>query len=155
MGLDLSLTGCGIVVLDEAGVPVFQRVSGYSLKRTSSVREKVERLVDIAIDVISAAKDNDVSAVGIEGHAFASVRGTQYDLGELHGVVKTQLWLALQLEPVVIAPMSARKMVFGSGKMKKREVMAELSKRGLSFTDHNEGDAYVIAEALRRRMRNE
>jgi Holliday junction resolvasome RuvABC endonuclease subunit len=86
--------------------------------------------------------------VGIEGFAFGA-RGAQNDLGEIQGVVKSQLWLALGVEPVIITSSTARKAVMGKGNFPKKDILATLVKRGLELKDHNEADAYVIAECLR------
>lgn len=170
MGLDLSLTGTGCVVLDADGNVLISDCWGDKLKRDARVRDKIERMIYIAKEIIHTAREvlkNDVRiddrvefvgdllrggvlCVGIEGYAF-SRQGAQNDLGELQGVVKSQLWLALGVEPVVMAVSSARKLVVGSGNAKKDRVQAVLAERGFVFDNHNIADAYVIAEAIRRK----
>ena len=150
VGLDLSLTGSGIVVLDESGSVVATALDGWKLDRSASVREKIDRLVHIAstvMGVVHGAREGGV-VVGIEGYAY-NQRGATADLGELGGVVKTQLWLGFEVEPRIVAVSTARKLVFGNGKTKKDLVLPTLRDRGFVFEDHNVADAYVIAEAIR------
>lgn len=167
MGLDLSLTGTGCVVLDESGEIFSHDVWGEKLKRNARVRDKIERMIYIAEKVIGAAKSAlqpymppmtgykkaiyDATLelhVGIEGFAFGA-RGAQNDLGEIQGIVKSQIWLALHIEPVIIVSSTARKAVMGKGNFPKKDILTELVRRGLELKDHNEADAYVIAECLR------
>ena len=150
-GLDLSLTGTGVCVLDSAGAPVAWATVGSKLKRSSSVREKVQRLIDIASCIMDVVGEYDPAPrVAIEGYAFAAP-GAQNDLGELHGVVKSQLWLGLAVEPEIIPPTQARKVVIGNGRAKKNDVQAWLQGRAIRCSNHNEADAYVVAECLRTR----
>lgn len=147
VGLDLSLTGTGICTLGE-GDPVFETV-GYGLKRTARQKDKIERIINIVsvvLDAIGACSEKPV--VGIEGYAF-SARGAQNDLGELHGAVKTQLWLAHQIEPIIITSSHARKAVLDKGRIPKADILGMLTNRGISVRNHNEADAYVIAKCLK------
>ena len=149
MGLDLSLTGTGIVVIDDTPSVVFADTCGFKLKRTATVRAKIERMNSIAVKVIKAAREYSVTVIGIEGFAYAA-KGAQNDLGELHGVVKSQILLGLNLVPVIVAPTSARKTVLGKGNFPKKMILDELTKRGYNVSDHNQGDALVVALAVRK-----
>jgi hypothetical protein len=158
LGLDLSLTGAGIVVLNEAGQVLRSEVVGYKLDRQSTPRDKIERIIFIASRVISVVKVvnavNETGEIeweaGVEHYAFHQ-GGAVADLGEINGVVKTQLWLAYNIAPRVVVVSSARKIVMGKGNVKKDRIIPLLKERGLVFDNHNIADAYVIAEALRRR----
>ncbi len=177
VGLDLSLLGSGLVSLENNGEIVHKKVVGEPLKRDALVRQKVERILYITGTIIRFVKFNSFEVhefadgeesvwniyprVGIENYAFGaafankrkktvSPGGNTFDLGELGGVVKTQLWLGLKIEPYMIASSSARKHVFGDGRLKKKEVIPRLKAMGVDFKDHNIADAYVVAEALRR-----
>ena len=75
------------------------------------------------------------------------------DLGELGGVVKTQLWLAEHILPQIVAVNSARALVFANGRIKKKLVEPTLAERGFAFGDSDIADAYVIAEAVRLQAR--
>jgi len=152
LGLDLSLTGTGLCVLDAEGAVVAMARVGSDLTRGVHERERIERLIVIAeavLRVARAAQAEGSLAVGVEDYAFSRRNGALVDLGELGGVVKTQLWLALGVEPVRIPVSTARKSVLGRGNLPKVAVIPALAQRGYEFEDHNIADAYVIAEALR------
>lgn len=149
MGLDLSCTATGIVVIDDLGKVVDSVTVGAKLKRTSSVKQKIERLTMITAKLMGMIKEHGVTSVGIEGYAYGA-RGAQNDLGELHGVVKTQIYLGFRIVPDIIAVSRARKLVFGKGNLKKDKVLDELTKRGYKVSDQDQGDALVIALAMRR-----
>lgn len=146
MGLDLSCTATGIVVLGEGRMVT--TCTGHTLTRTSPVRDKVERLLGIAGVVVRLAREHAVTHVGIEGYAY-SARGAQNDLAELHGVIKSQLWLAMRLEPYIVQPSAARKAVLGAGRVGKEDIVRLVRARGVAIDNHNMADAWVVAEWLR------
>jgi hypothetical protein len=151
MGLDLSCTGTGIVVLDDEGAVLATAKDGWSLERKSTVLDYIDRLLHITTTILDLARAHGGAAglaVGIERYAY-NARGSQNDLGELGGVVKTQLWLAEHILPQIIAVNSARALVFGNGRIKKKLVEPTLAAKGLAFGDSDIADAYVIAEAVR------
>jgi len=162
VGLDLSQTASGIVVLSPEGDVSDKRVVGYGLSKDADERAHVERylyIVGAIVDIIKAIEGP--VRVGIEGYAFGTVRSkktgrrfqsaSQTGLAELRGAVKTQLWLACDLVADTVAPSEARRSVFGKGNTQKASVKPLLESRGLIFGDDNEADAYVVAECLRRR----
>jgi len=150
MGLDLSLVATGVAIIDSDEKLLFAANAGFKLKRSSSIRDKIERMTSIAAMIIRAARSHGVTEIAIEGFAYAA-KGAQNDLGELHGVVKSQVLLGLGIVPTVIPPTSARKVVFDKGNIKKKAALDELTKRGYNLADHNQSDALVIALAASRR----
>jgi len=164
VGLDLSLRGAGVCVLNQSGEVLHTVKVGYALKRSSRVKDKVERMLCIAkaivrvIDEYTVRNDGHLLTkhthpmVGIEGYAFSGRGNALFDLGELGGVVKSQLWLRFAVEPALIASSSGRKVVLGNGRMKKVDVIPQLEKKyGLLFTEHDIADAYVVAKTLQMR----
>lgn len=157
VGLDLSLRGAGVCMIDGFGTVRESGVAGYELKRTAPVREKIERMIEIAgfiLDVCKKVVGNEYVNIGIENYAFSRA-GMQNDLGELHGVVKSQIWLALSVEPDIVVVSSARKVVFGKGNFPKKGIMPALMERGIEFKNQDIADAYVVAEYLRIKKRME
>lgn len=157
VGLDLSLRGAGICMIDGFGAVRSSKVAGYGLKRDVAVREKIERMIEIADSVLGVCKQvvgDHYLNIGIENYAFSRA-GMQNDLGELHGVVKSQIWLALSVEPAIVVVSSARKAVFGKGNFPKKEIIPALKERGIEFKNQDIADAYVIAECLRVKKRME
>lgn len=147
MGLDLSCTATGIVVIGPSGWICFETVGG-KLTRDAPVRDKVERLWTITAHIIEAFDKYKVKQVAIEGYAWGA-RGAQNDLGELHGVVKSQLWRGRQCEPQIVQCSAARKAVLGAGRIEKKDIVRLVQARGITVTDHNQADAWVVAEWLR------
>jgi len=153
VGLDLSLTGTGLVVIDKDGDINVQRTLGYGLTVESTEREHLERYMYIATEIVDAMKAlPERPRVVIEHYAFGrNYSSSVTALAELRGVVKSQIWLVFQLVPVIITVGEARKVVLGKGNIAKAAVLTVLRGRGLTVGDHNIADAYVIAECLRRR----
>ena len=147
LGLDLSLTGTGVVVINDNAEVIENYTVGEKLPRKARQKDKIERILDICKKICTTASEHKVKRIGIEGFAFQA-RGAQNDLGELHGVVKSQIWLSFAIEPEIIPPTSARKKALGSGKIKKKEVVNALTKLGYKCNDHNQADALVIALAI-------
>ena len=138
-------------MVDGAGKPRHWGTVGHTLKRSARVKDKVERLIDITACIMDVLEDQTTTPlVAIEGYAYAAP-GAQNDLGELHGVVKSQLWLGLMVEPELIPPTHARKVVLGKGRIGKTDIMEHLTSRAIECKNHNEADAYVVAECLRLR----
>lgn len=148
IGLDLSLVSTGIVVIDMNKRIIHQSVAGFSLTRDANVSTKVSRLIAISRQILSVVKKFNVKQVGIENYAFQA-KGAQNDLGELHGVVKSQLHLA-GIEPMLIPPSLGRKKVFDKGRLKKKEIVQKINDLGYTeVIDHNVADALVIALAYK------
>ena len=126
--------------------PSHDRLVGYGIKGATE-KKKVQRLLSISKAVIDKIEDHNVKYIGIENYAFAA-RGAQNSLGELHGAVKSQIWLSSKIECVMISPMTARKVVFGKGNIKKKEVFNLVKDMGIPVTTNNQSDAYCICKAL-------
>lgn len=153
-GLDLSLRGTGICVLGTKLLRTFR--VGVTIdtknKALDVEREKIERIITIAAEIVKRCQEFEVKAVGIENYAFGAFGGAGYSssgtvLGELAGVVKRDLAVVYKIIPAMYSPSSARKALFGkgNGKLKKEQVQAKLKELGLVFPSHDEGDAFVIA----------
>lgn len=153
MGLDVSLTGTGIEILDQDAERVYSSTVGYSLNGAKTEREAVERLVWIANEIVGLVKKFGVELVGVEGYAFGAKYGRER-LAELHGVLKSQLFLSCQIIPSVVPPKTARSKVFGKGcgGIKKKFVRPLLKQRGVEIDDPDQADAHVVARYLRWRM---
>lgn len=163
MGLDLSLSRAGCVVLAEQGHGRWAGDWGYALKKDSTEKEKVERMLEIATGIINKCreyrKDGDDIWVAIERYSFSTVKNkkgkafqssSQTGLAELHGVVKSQLLLGLGIIPELYSVNTARKVALGKGSISKKDVQPLLEKRGFFFKNNDQADAYVIAECLRK-----
>jgi Holliday junction resolvasome RuvABC endonuclease subunit len=120
------------------------------LTRGALGETKIRRLLAIARQVVNVAKEFEVKNICIENYAF-NARGAQNDLGELHGVIKTQLLLQ-DFSSEVISCTQARKLVLGKGRLKKNEIVRKLNEMGYTeVKDHNIADALVVALATRKK----
>ncbi len=110
LGLDLSLLGTGMCVLAPDGSRLHSRIIvGPSV---SDVRGRVERLIFISEIITDTAKSYNVSHIIIEAPA-ANQKFQAAAIGEIHGVVKTDLHRRLGVTPMVEQATKMRKAVVG------------------------------------------
>lgn len=138
LGIDASLTGTGIVVINNTGSILYQENLGTKLK-------SFERLNYILRKVLTACSTYDIKYTAIEGYAFLG-SGRMTDLAELGGIIKFFLWS--QKYPLDIYPPSAiKKFITGKGNVKKDLMLLKVYKKfGIEFNDDNLCDAYCIAK---------
>lgn len=159
LGLDLSLSATGITVLGPGEGPVLHSTTiGYDLKKNCMEQERLDRLVNLVVGVDRVIEEHRPSVIGIEGYAFSAKFGGER-LAELHGVLKVHIYQKWKKIPVIVPPKRARKVVLGYGGHDKKRVQAAAKKMmdadvipgGARLMDHNQIDAYIIAEFVRRR----
>ena len=157
MGLDLSLTGTGVVVLDAGeGKIVRAQTIGYSLDKDATEQQRLDRLVNLAAGIKTLIEETHPHVIVIEGHAYGARFGGAA-LAELHGVVKVQIYYLTKQAPMVVAPKKARKVVLDDGAADKKKIgkiVRTLERHGVmeveALGDHNQRDAWVLAEYARR-----
>jgi len=178
IGLDLSLRATGLCALDKNGTIHFARSEGISLEQEATYREKLDRMLFIAKMVVEGVRHNSFSViepgarckkpwefvpkVAIEGYAYSkggtkkgkgksgsTGAGAVFDLAELGGVIKSQLFLTFGIEPYIVSAGTARKAVLGKGRASKSDIVEFANKNGLKTTNHNIADAWVMAQWLR------
>lgn len=86
MGLDLSITGTGMVVYD-GDIPTMRRLL-HTEKKDGSMHHRISY---IACEIAEAVRTYEPDLVGIEGYAFDKKFGGE-TLAELAGVVKHYLY---------------------------------------------------------------
>lgn len=141
MGLDLSLTGTGVMAVDDQWRIVERR-----LVTSSPKEENTPRLTKIAISIMLSVGKIRPDLVVIEGPAFGISKTTSiFQLGELAGIVKRDLFTTNH--PFIIVPPSQlKKFVTGKGNAKKDLMLLAVHKKyGEDFEDDNLCDAYVLA----------
>lgn len=108
--------------------------------------EKIRRMLRIANEIVRFITLFEVKHVGIEGPAYNAHQGA-HALGELSGVVKSQLWMKFRIVPLIVPPASARKHVLGYGGSVTKDQVKEVVEKGLGVAVENdhEADATVIA----------
>lgn len=117
LALDLSLTGLGMIVMPANWggdwTKLSRRTFEHKLPKDATQGEKTNRLVQLASEVVHFAKTNHAAYAVHEQYAFNQPGGRTFDLGELGGVVKHELFrnLGIITEPVNV--MTARKFLLG------------------------------------------
>ena len=141
IGLDLSLTGTGVVVLkDNSKKPIVAKcIKTKNLRggeRLAYIWQEIHQILDMGWE----------SAVVIEGYSYGSInRGLPFQIGELGGVVRERL-THYRLLYTVVPPTTLKKFITGHGNAKKPEVMKIVQNRwGFETKDNNIADAYGLA----------
>lgn len=144
VGLDPSLTGTGICIIDNRPSLEFRDMKGLSVITTKITNELQgpERLIYIRDNVLGYCRDAEL--VCIEHYAFS--RANQcHQLGELGGVLRVALTEA-GIKYVDVAPGQLKKFATGKVGAKKEEVAVGIFKRwGREFESNDEADAFVLA----------
>lgn len=113
LGLDLSLRGTGICVLEgDPGEEPRHRTELVPMKEAKTVEEKVLRLVAITERIVVLVNGENPDYIIIEAPTKGQV-WQQAAIGEIHGVVKVQIYLASNKIPWVKEATEIRKGVFG------------------------------------------
>ena len=115
MGLDLSLSSTGWSVGQEKGV-ITPKTNG------------TQRLVDITECLMDLIRFHRVTAVVVEGYAFAARSGQAFSIGELGGVVRFNL-CRNNVPFAVVPPTTRAKFATGRGNSSKSEVVSAVSAR--------------------------
>lgn len=145
VGLDLSLTGTGVIVLKEGKLDCQQLIKSKPPADKSYLTE-TRRLMKIR-DQIAEIVDNKKPVLAvIEGMAF-SIRSTTA-LTQLSGLnyMTREMLIERNIPFIIVAPTSLKKFVTGSGAAKKDVMLLETFKRyGISFADDNLADSHALA----------
>lgn len=146
VGLDLSLTGTGMVRIDGNG-----KVFSCNIRTTPKKDTKLERYKKIVSHIIKESFKFDTFF--IEGYAYNAGHGKNsghrlVDLGELGGIVKTYLWKLTGVEPFAIPQATlCRWFNHGKGSCKKDlKPVAIMQSFDVSFKTHDEYIAYAVAD---------
>lgn len=136
MGLDLSLTSTGVVVLNAK-----ETLCSMALK--SKYKEAI-RLLDITGQMDVVLDEYKPNVVVLEGYAFMA-NGRITGLAELVGVIRVLLE-EKSYKPLIVPPARVKKFACGKGNAKKDQVRLEVYKRwGFEAKTNDEVDAYVLA----------
>jgi crossover junction endodeoxyribonuclease RuvC len=138
LGLDLSLTGTGMCVVETgAGRGLLTTINTTAKTRTE------DRLISIRRTIAQAS--SGVDAAIIEGLSYGSVGGAQAERSALHWMVRVDLY-QLGVPYVIVTPMSLKKFVCGTAKVEKSMMIREVFRRwNVEATNDNEADAAALA----------
>ena len=138
LGIDLSLTGTGVVHL-VLGKPVIR-------VRIESKQKGTARLIEIEEKLKSIINAHPLlDLVLIEGYAYAAANQA-HQTGELGGVIRVMLNKKM-LRWIEVAPSQVKKFAIGKGNAKKDLVLLNVFKKwGVEFETSDEADAFVLAK---------
>jgi len=161
LGLDLSLTSTGYVMISCSGTLLVHGTTGYALSKATE-KEEAKRINDITEFIEALIGEYQPKYVVIEGYAYNKSFTNKANItAELTGVVKNMLFLN-RMDFLSIPATQARKIVFempvgvnSSERNKKITVKDKLAslvkeKFGLKFNTDDEVDAFILAEAIRK-----
>lgn len=147
LGLDLSLTGTGVVILEDGKfvkrhLIKSKPVGDLPLNEVRRIRKIVEEIETIVTD-----REETINVAVIEGLAFMVRNATALvQLSALNYMTRAMLD-DYHIPFVIVAPTSLKKFVTGSGASKKDVMLIETYKRyGVSIVNDNECDSYGLAQ---------
>ena len=146
IGIDPSLTGTGIVVLDESGNVLDKDLisTKASLKIEDRLKTIWSRLKYIIWDF--AGKPVPYCHIAIEGLSFGSRGTSMLELAGLHYLIRYMIDREFCGVRHVVPPQTLKKFVCGKGNVKKEQMLLQTYKRwGMEFQDNNICDAYCLA----------
>ena len=144
IGLDISLTGTGVVVLKDDQVVHEILIKSKPPENKNNITE-IERLILIRDKMISLIKENPPDLVVIENMAFMAKGTSLTQLAYLNYSIRAYLW-ENGIKFLLVAPPSLKKFITGHGRAEKDEIMDIIfTKYHIAATDNNIADAFVLA----------
>jgi len=153
-GLDLSLTGTGVIVLklnEKNDLVVNELVKSKPSKEKTHLSEiiRLKELVDNIFKIISEKidlKKDDILFV-IEGLSFGMGRtNTLTVLAALNYLVRLNIY-NLNHKFIIVAPTSLKKFIAGKGNVKKDVMLLKIfTTYNMQFFDDNLADAFGLAK---------
>lgn len=143
VGVDLSLTGTGLIVLDEQAKIVEEK-----LIRTTPATSIEPRLLYILGEIDFIKNIINSAGVYMEDLSFGSRGQAMFQLAGLHYLVRT-FFFRSKVGFNVVSPPALKKFVTGKGNAKKDLMLLKTYKKwGVEFSDDNLCDAYCLARKL-------
>jgi len=139
VGLDLSLTGTGLSV-----------VEGNKLHFSECYKPKnksgPDRLIEIRHKVSEVIDKYQPELICIEGYSFGSRGRAVFQTGELGGLIRVLLHKT-GIKWIEISPSQVKKFATGAGNCGKDIVLQQVYKRwGMEFKTSDEADAFILAK---------
>lgn len=147
LGLDLSLTGTGIITIDKNGKIDLEALVKSKKNGETPTNElfRLNKIIDEIKDIID--KNKDIKLAAIEGIAYGVSKTTHLaQLSALNYMVRNVL-CEMAIPFVVVAPKTLKKYITETGNASKEMMMLEtLNRFGESFGNDNLCDAYGLAQ---------
>jgi len=144
VGLDLSLNGTGLIILDNETKIINKKLI------TSNPKEDIEdRYIHILLELDFILSIHPLQKINVEGLSYQSVSSNAAQLAGLHFIVRTELKKKLinyKEKVEIIPPGVLKKFITGKGNCKKNLILLNVFKKfGETFDDDNLADAYSLA----------
>jgi len=140
VGIDHSMTGTGIVLIDQDGNILEQK-----LIKTTHEDSDEKRMITILDSLAFIPKIIRLKSVYIEGPSYASQGQAVLQMGALHYLIRIFLFRK-KINYKIIAPGSLKKFICGNGNAKKEHMLLNIYKKwNIEFHDNNIADAYGLA----------
>lgn len=141
LGLDLSLTGTGICILDLDYKIILSQKLSVSCRDT----ERLFFLESLFLEIINNYKDQ-IKLVCIEGPSYGSDKGRIFQIGQWSGIVELHLF-KLGLKVITAVPLQVKKYCSGIGKdLGKNTILLDTYKNfGEEFRDDNLADSFILS----------
>ncbi len=176
-GMDLSMTGTGICIMDGSEIihqkliitkPIKEK-TGRQIKnkKGSEIEEEVSifgedvlRINHIKKEILNSfyqtkflleSHSSSTVRIAIEGPSLGALGQTRsiHTLGKLMGIIESWLRFELNISYTIISPLSLKQLITGKGSGKKEIILKETFKRfNLDFNDNNLCDAFCLCYAL-------
>lgn len=142
LGLDLSLRGTGVCVLDISHNKKPQASNFLYFNTIDTARLfGMQRIEYIRNNIKLILEQYQPDLVVVEGYAYGARGRAVFDLGEIGGVIRHLLYTN-QYSYKDVQPNSLKKFVTGDGTATKEQMMQSLGDRyGVLFGDDNQADA--------------
>ncbi len=155
-GVDLSLTGTGLISINDTGDIVNQKLVVTKPKEFTTDEERLMFIVENVMEFISIVDKSNIKKICIEGISFGSRGQSMYQLAGLHYLLRTNLFLTYPLKYKIIPPTTLKKFVTGKGNCKKDLMLLKVYKRwGIEFDNDNLCDAFSLARMALEGYKNE
>jgi len=143
-GIDASFTSTGVVIIDEEGEIVEQKL--IITKKNSNDKYDIEHRILKVVDELLLLKNyNNLYNVYIEGISFGSRGEAAEQLAALNYFIRISL-LQRGIFFNVIPPTKLKKFITGTGQAKKELMLKEVYKKwGQDFNSNDLCDAYSLA----------
>ena len=143
VGIDPSLTGTGLVVMNQFGGVIHKSVV-VSKPTAKDVNSRIARIDELVCSVMAVIAAYSPSIVLVEGYSFMS-KTPATDRIEYGGLLRWSI-IRAGYRLYEVAPTTLKKWATGSGAGDKTGVVAELTKRyGVTFKTSDEYDAYALS----------
>ncbi len=145
MGIDLSLTGTGVVLLKNGKV-ILEKLIKSKPSGDKPIDELI-RIENIVKEIYACMDGFSVDIAVIENLAFGVRNATSLtQLAGLNYFTRSMLY-SEKIPFVLVAPTSLKKFITGSGASKKDVMLMEVYKKyNVAFVDDNIADAFSLSK---------